>query len=124
RREMVYDRIVRVAFGATGPGLTTLGARADAQRLAESSDSDELVRALARACDGDELTPVLARRWIRQHQPAAPDPAAGLGPVGRFFLYRGWAMTPARERRLLAALLVLALLLSCLLGLFVGGVFW
>jgi len=124
RREKVYDRVVQVAFGATDPGLATPGARAEARRLAESSDSDELVRALVRAGDGDELAPALARRWIRQHQPVMPDPAAGLGPVGRFFLYRGLAMTPARERRLLGAMLVLALLLSCLVGLVVGGVVW
>lgn len=124
RREVVYGRIVQVAFGATGLSPTVPGALADAQRLAESSDSDELVRALARACEGDQLAPALARRWIRQHQPVESDPAAGLGPVGRFFLYRGRAMTPARERRLVTALFLLAMLLSCLAGLFVGGVIW
>lgn len=121
-REKVYDRIIAVAFGS---GPATPSTQAAAQRLAASSQSDELVRALARAWKGDDLTSALAQRWINQRRPAAAsDPTAGLGPVGRFFLFRGWAMTAVRERRLMVALLVLAVLLSCLAGLFAGRVIW
>jgi hypothetical protein len=118
-RESMFDRVVRVAFGATGPGRTTPGARVDARRLAANSDSEELVRAIARASAESDLADVLARRWMLEHEPVALDPTAGLGPVGRFLRYCGLPVTPAWERRVL---LMVALLLSFVLGVVVSGV--
>lgn len=122
RRPAAYDRIVGVAFGCSDSGHPTDGAVADARRVAASCDSDELVHALARADEEADLATALARRWLRQHRPVEPDPGAGLGPVGRFLLARDRPITPERERLVVAGLLLLALLVSFLLGMLVQGV--
>lgn len=115
-RDSVFDRVVQIAFGATGPGRATPGARADARRIAETSGSDDLVRAIARAGVGANLADVLARRWMSEHQPVAPDPRAGRGSVARLLRL---PLSPAWERRIF---LVLALLLSFVLGFVLSGV--
>jgi hypothetical protein len=118
-RDSVFDRIVQVAFGATGPGRVTPGARADARRLAATSDHDELVRAIARTGAASEMADVLARRWLLEHEPVTPDPTAGLGRTGRFLRRLGVAVTPAWERRVL---LLVVVLVSFVLGAFLGVV--
>ena len=72
----------------------------------------------------DPTAPDSATQDVLAWDPAAGYPEAAFGPVGRYFWSRGWAMTPVRERRLVTALRLLALLLSCLLGLVIGGVLW
>jgi hypothetical protein len=119
-RDRELDRLVRVAFGASAPGRQTSAARADARRLTMTAESDDVVRALARAAEGDDLAPALAQRWMRQHLPVKRDPAADLGLLGRFLHARGRPITLEQERLALLTVLLVALTVAYLIGVFTG----
>jgi hypothetical protein len=107
---------MRLAFG---PTLST--GRRDARRVAENSDSDDVVRALVRLDDGGALAQAVTRRWMRQHRPVAPDPAAGLGPVGCFLVRRGRPVSRRTEGTVLVVVAMVVLLACFVAGLLVGG---
>lgn len=116
-RDAALDRVMQVAFG---PTLST--GRRDARRIAENSDSDDVVRALVRLDDGGALAQAVTTRWMRQHRLVAPDPAAGLGPVGRFLVRRGRPVSRRTEVTIFVVVAVLVLLACFVAGLLVGGV--
>ena len=118
-----FDRIVRIAFGSGLIDRGSAGPHADARRLAESSPSDDLVRALLRKVEDDgypvDLNPVVTRRWMHQHAPTPPDPTRGLGPVGRLLDHLGIPISRGTERIVLGALTLLAVVLAFLVGMVV-----
>lgn len=118
QREAVYVRLATIAFGATGPGRATPGSHADARRIVAGSQSPDLVRAVALISTDSEVVTLLAKRWLREHEPAAPDPMAGLGPFARFFRRLGLPLTPAAARVLMV---LFVLLLGAGLGWWAGG---
>lgn len=118
QREGVYVRLAQIAFGATGPGRITPGAREDARRLVAGAESTDLVRAVARVTADGELAMVLAKRWLRETEPVEPDPTAGLGPLARVFWRLGLPVTPLFAR-ITFGLFVLAVGIA--LGWWAGG---
>ncbi|GAB3430855.1 hypothetical protein [Actinophytocola sediminis] len=98
QREAVYVRAATIAFCATGPGRVTPGAREDARRLVTDARSADLVRAVALVSQETGVSALLAERWLREHEPVAPDPLAGLGPIARFWRRAGLPVTPMIAR--------------------------
>jgi hypothetical protein len=119
-RDAVFDRVVEVAFGATGTGRETAAAHDDARRLAARSPDTDLVRALARAGFDRELADVLAHRWLTEQETADPPEVARPGRIARI-LGRVGVPVPARGSRVV---LSAVLLLGLVLGVFAGGVLW
>ncbi|WP_328618144.1 hypothetical protein OHS18_20565 [Amycolatopsis sp. NBC_00355] len=119
-RDAVFDRVVQVAFGATGVGRETAAAHDDARRLAAHSRATDVVRAVARAGFDRELADVLAHRWLTEQATADPPAAAGPGRFARI-LGRVGVPAPARGSRVV---LGAVLLLGLVLGVFAGGVLW
>ncbi|OLF09157.1 hypothetical protein BLA60_21540 [Actinophytocola xinjiangensis] len=117
--EPVHVRLAQIAFGATGPGRVTPGAREDARRLVAGAESTVLVRAVARVVADGELAMVLAKRWLRETEPVEPDPTAELGPLARVFWRMGLPVTPLAAR-ITFGLFVLAAGIG--LGWWIGGV--
>ncbi|WP_103350734.1 hypothetical protein [Amycolatopsis sp. CA-128772] len=116
-REAIFDRVVQVAFGATGPSRVTASAREDKRRLAETSHVTDIVRAVARADAGGELADVLAKRWLTEQATAGSPERAGPGRFTRITGHAG----PVRVRRFVLATV---LLLAVVLGVFARGVLW
>ena len=115
-RATVVDRLVRVAFGSA---LT--GARRDARRIVENSDTDDVVRALVQLDDGGALAQAVTRRWLRQHAPVRPDPAAGLSAAGRYLVRHGRLVVPRTERIALAVVALVVVVVCFLAGVLVGA---
>lgn len=118
QREAVYVRLATIAFGSTGPGRATPGAHVDARRVVSDAASPDLVRAVALVSTDSEVGPLLAKRWLREHEPVAPDPLAGLGPFARFFRRLGLPLTPAAAR---VFLVLFVLVVGVALGWWAGG---
>ncbi|MEV6829505.1 hypothetical protein [Amycolatopsis sp. NPDC051102] len=115
--DAIFDRVVQVAFGATGPGRVTASARDAARRIARTSRATDVVRAVARADSGGELADVLAQRWLTEQGTAESPEGAEAGRFTRLVRRTG----PVLVRRIVLATV---LLLVLTLGFVTRGVLW